>query len=554
MDFESYIAPMLKGIEDSGFPVKYSDPIVREEMLPMRDGVKLATDLFIPDSEGHFPTIVQRGCYAAQDPMNKILGKEFAKRGFAYVFQFCRGIGRSEGEWVPKVNERRDGKDLVDWLQEQDWVANMGYFGSSYLAMTGWAIADIVPSKMKTMYLSNYGVHDYLANYHNGILKPDITTSWAMDNAGWQVSADYLTSAKYRPAMTADVDLWGGELPWYRDVLSSTTEDSHYWSAKTSKNLRAVASKITIPLFMSEGWYDHHLENALATYNELSPETQAHTVLQIGGWNHFGQPAIFDRLTPNMMKNELQNMLTWFGNVLVDHQMPEGKIETYEINADQWHTQKTWSKGDQTISYFLSGQQPASAALVSSTDAIIVGTIDYDFDPENPVPSVGGEVMLKTMNQIGSRTQPEPNYRSDVISFVSEPLTGSQHLFGEIQLSLNVETDVDDTAFVAKVMEVQPDGRTFNIRTTITTVLSQDSAYQAGKTTLLKLTMLPIDWQLATGSCVRVDITSSDFPQYQIHSNFAGNQAAQKEVRTAHQRLHLTCDLPSTLTLPVIHD
>ncbi|GEO64399.1 CocE/NonD family hydrolase [Companilactobacillus nantensis] len=555
MDFEDYVATILNSINDSGIEIKYPEPIFEEKMLATRDGVKLATDIFLPAQNGSFPTIVQRGCYAAQDPLNKLIGKEFAKRGFAYVFQFCRGIGRSEGEWVPKVHERLDGKDLVDWLQDQTWVESMGYYGSSYLAMTGWAIADIVPDKMKTMFLSNYGVHDYLANYHDGILKPDITTSWAMDNAGWKVDADYLTSAKYRPALTADVDLWGGKLPWYRDVLQSTTEDSHYWSSESRQTFKKVAAKIKIPMFISEGWYDHHLENALMTYAELSDDVKSHSILQIGGWNHFGQAAVFDRPTPNMLKNEFRTLLSWLTDILIDQKLPTGKIQSYEIGADKWHEEKVLPvTSSPNLTFYLNHESGQPGTLISDKDKIGNDNLAYTFDPDNPVPSIGGEVLLKTADQIGSRLQPKPNYRNDVVSFISEPLNESKHLWGNIGFNINVATDVDDTAFVIKISEILADGRTFNIRTTISTLSAKNPNYQAGETMRLQLQTLPIDWQLNSGSRIRVDITSSDFPQYQIHSNFKGNQSEQATVRVAHQQIIIDPNNSSTVTLPITNE
>ncbi len=294
------------------------------------------------------------------------------------------------------------------------------------------------------------------------------------------------------------------------------------------------------------------MENALATYEDLSADVKAHTVLQIGGWNHFGQPAIFDRETPNLLGNDFRTMLQWFKDILVDGQVPTGKILSYEINADAWHEQTALTSQDHLTFYFSRPANNANGQLETSTQALRDTVVPYTYDPQNPVASIGGEVLLKTANQIGSRIQPQPDDRDDVISFISAPLTQTQHLLGEISVTLNVATDVDDTAFVAKVMGVNPDGRAFNIRTTISTITAQHPDYQAGTTTQLTLKMLPIDGQLAAGSRIRLDITSSDFPQYQIHSNFRGNQSAQTETRLAHQQLILNQREPSTLSLPVI--
>ncbi len=117
-----------------------------------------------------------------------------ALRGYAFVYQFCRGTGGSEGEWFPNINERDDGIDTVNWICEQPWCEAVGYWGASYTALTGWAFADAAKGKVSSMFLVHYGTDRFASAYHKGLFHHDILTSWSMQNAGRPVDADYISS------------------------------------------------------------------------------------------------------------------------------------------------------------------------------------------------------------------------------------------------------------------------------------------------------------------------------------------------------------------------
>ena len=162
-----------------------TEQVSHEEVwISSPDGVKLRTEIFKPIGiEGPYPTIVQRTCYEQNEPYSRMQSEELAKRGFASVVQWCRGINGSEGTWTPYYWERYDGMPLVYWLDEQPWVKNMGFVGASYLALTGWAIADVVPEKMKTMYLTVLGTEWHTSLWQEGSFRQDVYTSWTMGNA-----------------------------------------------------------------------------------------------------------------------------------------------------------------------------------------------------------------------------------------------------------------------------------------------------------------------------------------------------------------------------------
>ena len=183
--------------------------------------------------------------------------------------------------------------------------------------------------------------------------------------------------------------------------------------------------------------------------------------------------------------------------------------------------------------------------------------LQFTYEPQNPVMSVGGETLFTSENIRGSRMQPDMGYRNDVISFISKPLTEDMTIDGKIKAVVYMSTDVDDTALTFKVSEVFPDGSAYNIRSGITTLayrnnrLGARQKYTPGEIVELNIETLPILWQVKKGHRIRIDVTSSNFPEYSIHSNYAGIWSKQTRTRAAHQTLYVDLQYPSRIEIPV---
>ena len=140
------------------------------------------------------------------------------------------------------------------------------------------------------------------------------------------------------------------------------------------------------------------------------------------------------------------------------------------MREDRWKTLEAWPAPVSRTEKLYLGETTLNAEPAE-------GERTFVYDPETPVPSHGAESVLTTIAEAGSLLQPEPDYRPDVVSFVSAPLEKALPICGQIKVHLNVSTDVDDTAFTAKLMEVFPDGRAYNIRGGITTIAA-DLGYE----------------------------------------------------------------------------
>lgn len=550
--YKQFVEMIRMAYTASGIPVTYPEPVYREEIVPGENGEKLFTFCYFPEAEGIFPVIVQRHPYAhlGMDIVNKIAGEEFAKRGFIYVCQHCRGTGNSEGEWVPNEHERADGMKLVNWVAEQPWCGNVGIMGESYLSLVGWVIADVVPDKVKAMYLGNYGADRFTSIYKDGMFRHDIITSWTMENAGVKIDADYLESCRYRPQIEVDEKMWGHRIEWYRDYLRNSDRDSPYWAEGMWKELSEIPSRIKVPIYVADQWYDHHFGSAVYSYEKLSEQSKAHSTFCIGGLNHFGQPCLQDRDVSKAGLNGAAEELEWFEMTLKKGELPPARVRTYLINRDTWREWKSWPiPADEVSRLQFSAQR--DGAVYGLSAAPVQGEISFIYDPENPVPSHGAESMLHTKEAIGSLLQPEAGWRDDVISFFSEPFEEEKEILGKIKVRLYVSTDAEDTAFTVKVMEVMPDGKAYNIRSTATTIAAQKEDYIPGEIVELNFEMWEINWMLNEGSRLRIDISSSDFPQYNIHSNFKGPWYEQMETKKAKQHIWCGKDTPSVIEIPI---
>lgn len=536
----------------------YTNACAPEEIqLTMTDGTQLRTVIRKPEGTGPFPTIIMRSCYPSNEGEYLLHAQEYCARGFAFVYQFCRGVGGSGGRWEPNIHERSDGKDTLEWLAAQDWVECIGYFGCSYLALTGWAVADIVPKKVKTLYLTHYGTDRYTSAYSSGCFRQDVLTSWAMENAGVPVKANFLESAAFMPQIQVDEALWGCRLDWYREIITHTDRNDPYWTEGFWGDLAQIPGRITVPVYLGGSWYDHHLGSLLRTWQSLSEESKRFSTLRLGAWNHDFQPC-----TPGVPMQHLENSDTasafsWFRSILQEKETPTTRILSYLVGKDCWTKHSA---------YPFCVVEEKAFVLSPNKELVPADGVDfrgktyswsYRYDPANPVRSHGGEALLWSWDDIGSLEQPPCDWREDVLSFVSHPLEQEMSVLGSIEVELYVSSDVQDTAFTAKLMEVRPDGKAYHIRSGIATLAYRDGSdmprgtYTPGQTVKVAIKFWDVGWHFAQGCRLRLDISSSDFPQYSVHSNYPGVWSVQTERKTALQTLWCGWEYPSKIILPI---
>lgn len=541
-------------------PVIYDVSSVQEYMVEMPDGIKLRTICFFPTGNQPAPLVFERLCYPAHEKLMRLHGLEFCKRGLGFAFQFCRGTGGSEGEWVPNTMcERTDGLATVQFLENLPQVSSLGYWGSSYMAMCGWAILEDCPSSVKTMYLTHYGTDRYVSLYESGLFRQDIMTGWAKNNAGMTIEANHLDSCAYRPQVSVDEDLWGVRLDWYRTWITSTQRTDSHWSEGLWGILQRAPAKAKIPLYIGGSWFDHHFGSTLKTYAALAEECKEQTTFRVGCWEHSFIPCLSGHPQEHLENNNVELALKWFLDILVHHKKPQKKIKLYTIGADSWAEYDAYPvPGRREMTLYLSGKPSSShTGQLARTCSPNTEEVTFTYDPRLYVPSCGGESVYTSREQRGSVLQPPCGYRPDVLSFRSDPLDGTQEIIGQIQGKLTVKSSVPDTAFTIKIMEEFPGGKTYNLRSGIVTLAFRKGdgirgTYTPGEVVEISIPTWDIAWRPAKGSRIRVDVSSSNFPEYAVHSNYPGGWAEQSKTQSAEQTIFIGGEQASKIIIPYI--
>ena len=547
-----------------------------EEMVPSgEDGIRLLTRIYLPEGDGPFPVVVTRTPYVWGSGDYIEAGREYARRGIGYIQQDCRGKGGSEGFFSPNVNERADGIALYEWLAEQPWCGDIGIFGSSYTALTGWLVGDSIPDKVKGMYLSHYGVDRHISCFRSGLFREDIMSGWAIDNAeediirperkpGQAPGENYYDFYLYRPQVEADVNVLGQKLQYYRDWITHTDYTDPYWNTGVWADLKRIPYVIDVPLTIVAGQFDHHEEGTVLGYERLRPEIKARSRLILGSWNHSFQVTPTHVPTANAMEFDINaDQFEWFYSLLVKKEEPRGEVRVYNIEADEWVNLDSWpieTASDRTM--YLSSETAGDRwnVLALKTSEPQASSVSYVYDPENPVYAEGGETLFTSSGRRGSLRQSPAGYRDDILSFVSGPLEEDMTIAGNVKVYLKVRTDVDDTAFAFTLSEVTPSGEAYNMRTSIATLGYRDGLlkprveYRKGTTVVLEIEALPMMWTVKAGNSLRLDIKSSQFPEYAVHSNTAGVWAEQAVTVKAVQTVFTGVADGSRVVFPVLED
>ena len=540
---------------------------------PMRDGVLLKSNVYFPNGEAPYPVILMRNPYPYTFEMLEATASIFVEHGYILVIQDCRGTGESEGKWEPFFNERNDGIDTLEWIIKQEWQdGNIGMFGMSYGSFVQWIIADSLPKEVKTLILDAFGTERYDQMYMNGMFRHDIYTGWAFMNSGIKTSISpdelYRKAIHIKPHIDADKELLGSEIPFYREYISIVDRSSEYWKKGVWATLKEIPKKINIPVLVTDGWFDHHLDGSVKGYLNLRDEIKKQSRLVLGPWDHIhSSPGELDYPNANILGTfNIKAGLEWFDHFLKGKKYVKnlGTIDTYVVGKGEWVEHETWPpKVKAEVMYLEKSEQRYKGGILTKVKPEKEENVQYVYDPNEYIKTNGGSALLEWLSpknygiKHGARLQGEPGEREDVLTFISEVFEEGQELVGNIKISLNVSTDAKDTAFAVKVMEVFPDGRTFNICDGISSLIYRNNSdhaleYTPNEIVKIEIETWPLNWCINEGSKLRIDISSSNFPAYNNHLNNSGLWSNQKDAIIANQTIYTGNINSSYIELPII--
>ena len=369
-------------------------------MVPMRDGVELSTDVYLPAEDGVFPTLLIRDIYSnGSTAVRQRYAKFATSNGYAFVFQSARGRYDSGGEWYPYFNEIDDGDDTLTWIADQPWSnGKVGMFGSSYLATTQWmaavtgnpALVAIAPAMSPGNYYRDIA-------YPGGAFSLLSRARWGIGLAGSRTNmsfpVDWIGGIGHLPLETLAESV-GFQVQHFQDWLAHPSDDD-YWKPI---NLEARANEMSVPALNFGGWYDVFLRSTIGSYKTMTEEAASARAREgqrmiIGPWPHgwnvstktgdveFGEDAVID-VEPLLLE--------WFDYWMKDGPAPEGApIRLFIMGENVWRDEQEWplARTDYRPMYLHADGSLSETAPTGN------GALSYEYDPSDPVPTLGGNIM-----------------------------------------------------------------------------------------------------------------------------------------------------------------
>lgn len=581
-------------------------------MLPLRDGVRLATDLYFPARAGQkvagsFPVILTRTPYDKTG--HAAAARFYAERGYIAAMQDTRGRYMSEGEFYAFAHEGPDGYDTVEWLAAQPWCnGRVGTMGASYEAAAQSALASLTPPHLAAMVVT-FGPSSYYHSSmrHNGALEQRFFVyAFSMAPTSKEAAADCVLKAGLDDA-AANVWDWVRAQPlqqgasplrhvpsyerWCLDLLHHVTYDD-YWKQPGYGPRPYYDQHADVPTLYVGGWYDTYTRGTLENWTELSRRQQAPVHVLMGPWHHggVGSPVVGDlSFRPEAALSHYESVrLQWFDQFLKELPTPVAEAQPVRYflmgggpgvsaglreieHGGHWQDSPSWPPpGASAEPWYLQADGSLSPAA-PDTEA---PPTCYQFDPADPVPTIGGNLSAMPLPAGGFDQRNDRRFpftrgtlplaaRADVLCFESEPLEEDLVVAGPLQVNLWVATDGPDTDFTAKLLDVYPPGGAYpagcavNLTDSIGRLrfrngYEQEELAEPGVVYQLSFELYPTANRFAKGHRIRVDISSSNYPRFDVNPNTGGPLGRERRQRVAENRLYHDVSRPSHLVLPVL--
>jgi putative CocE/NonD family hydrolase len=573
--------------------------IEKNIMVPMRDGVKLATDVYRPAEEGQYPVIIQRLPYNKDLPAITMLLIDIfrlVQEGYVMVIQDTRGRFASEGEFHPFFQEPADGVDTIAWAASAPWSnGKVGLAGGSYFGATQWLAARETPEAL----LATAPVitsADYYESwtYQGGAFQLGFILMWTlgfvlgeqqrrlktgqatMEDLGKTLHAYGSISALYSHLPLVDVPVLQEVAPYYFDWLAHTSYDD-YWRGIAPQEFY---ERITAPALNIGGWFDIFLLGTLSNYQGMkqrggSAQARQQQRLLIGPWSHGSFGGLFPEHDYGLLASAEAADITgvhlrWYDGWLkgsengVEQEKP---VKIFVMGPNAWREEDDWPLPDtQFRPYYLHSAGRANTATGNgtlSTEAPGDESGDaYLYDPRSPVPTNGGATLIPgafIAANAGPRDQRGIETRDDVLCYTAEPLERPTEVTGPIELVLFASSSARDTDFTAKLVDVYPSGRAESItdgilRARFRESLAKPVLMEPNQVYELHITVGATSQIFEAGHRIRLEVSSSNFPRFDRNTNTGGaiQTETEKDFVQAVNRVYHDSTHPSYLVLPII--
>lgn len=589
--------------------------IDQKVMMPMRDGVRLATDIYRPKSDQKVPIIFSKTPYNFNswgDGEERTRAYETAidmvKRGYAYVVQNERGKFFSEGEWDILGTPTTDGYDAFEWMSKQRWSnGKIGAYGCSSTAEWQMAVAALNHPALAAIVPQGFGagvgkVGNYYeqGNWYRGGAQQMLFTAWLYgtqldtfrptfpknisqqdltrvqrfyDLAPEMPSVDWSVGLRHLPVQEIITNV-NGSVGVYEKLIKRKPNDPDWFKG----GLYHDTMPLNVPGYWFVSWYDVSSSPNLALYNHMrsnkNPDIANNQYLVIAPTLH----CAYKRATENTIVGERSMgdarldydamVFGWFDRWLKGEQngfeRSTPRVQYFTMGSNKWQQSDTWPPANAAMTtYFLSSTGKANSRfgdgkLIAGKPASKDTPDSFTYDPEFPVASYGGNVCCTgTAVKGGAYDQSQMETRNDILVYTSEPFKSGVEISGFIESTLYVSSDAKDTDFTIKLIDVYPDGTAYNLDETIQRIryregYDKEVFMEKGKVYKVDLTPMSTSNFFEAGHSIRIEISSSNFPRFDRNLNTGGNNYDESKGVVAHNNVHHSVQYPSQIRLPIM--
>jgi uncharacterized protein len=592
----------------------YPDVIRQQDvMVAARDGVLLATDIYRPGTGNvpapeRLPVLLHRTPYDKSESAAVSIAETLAKHGYVVVVQDTRGRHHSQGVFEKYYSyDAYDGYDTIEWAASRPFSnGKVGMYGTSYAAHTQADASKLAPPHLRAMLLNMGGMAnawDHSVRY-DGAFEMGRQLTWA-----WSQALDDAKDPVTKAALSKeDVTAWYAALPirkglsplsiapnyerYYLDEATHSDYGAH-WDTLGMQWEKFYAQTADVPMMHVGGWYDIYLRGTIENWRRLAAMKKSPMRLLIGPWTHHGNTATFagdvDFGAEAAIKDFDTNFhLRWFDYYLKGIPTPSSQAPVRYFlmgtgdghkDADgrlyhggEWRESKEWPPAESRDEIFylhadgsMNARAPAAPERASTV---------FQFDPAHPVPTIGGGVSRRLNDgAYDQRERPDmpgsrPPYlplraRNDVLVFESEILEHDVVLAGPVEVTLYASSTAVDTDFTAKLIDVYPPSADFpagfdmNLTDGILRASYRDRSHTRQLLTpgkIYAMVIRPFDTAnvVKKGHRIRLDISSSNFPRFDVNPNTGEPLGMNRLMKTAENAVYHDSTHPSAMKLSVL--
>jgi putative CocE/NonD family hydrolase len=564
--------------------------VKKDQMVPMRDKITLATDLYLPKREGKVPAVLIRTPYGKE--LMELTGKYWARRGYACAIQDCRGRFKSKGVWVPFMNEGDDGYDTIEWLAARPFSdGKVGMIGGSYLGWVQWWAASRKPPHLVTI-IPNVSPPDphYNIPYEYGtffllgsiwwakILETEATADLSGKTMIAVGEADYSKILKTLPVIGVDEVLLGKKNPYWRSWVEHPTDGSFWEKADFLGRLKDV----DIPVFHQSGWFDGDGIGTKLNYLKMKSFGHKNQKLIVGPWGHtdtahrsygdrdFGREAVID------LQREYLRWFDYWLKGVKNGIMEEPLVRLFAMGSNRWLKGNTYPLEATEFRnlYLASGGKANSgkgdgilawdtAASKADSDAYVYDPADPTPDPEFYPTKSKEELKKQVISEEAERKKQKAYHgevddkRQDILVYRTEPLEKPLTICGPLSAVIYASSSARDTDWFVSLSEETKEGEIFalargKIRARYRNSLTKPEMLEPGEIVKYELDLWHTGITASAGNRLRVEVASALFPTFSRNLNTGGQNEMETEFVKADQKIFHTAEYPSHVLLPVI--